>query len=146
VDGCAVKLARCCNPLPGDKIIGFITKGYGISIHKKDCPNVVQNMRNLELGDRWLEAHWDIPEGNGSELFETTLQVTAENRAGLLADIINALSDMKVALESVNTQKKNEMLVLISLGVGCKSLDHMKSIVSRLKTIRCVEKVERGFI
>ena len=140
VEGCAVKLARCCNPLPGDKIIGFITKGYGISIHKKDCPNV----RLDNEPDRWVGAYWDLPAESGSaHTFEAVLHILAENRAGLLFDISGIMNDMKISMESVNTQKKTGLLVLLSIGVRCKDIAHMNLIISRLKAVPGVESVTR---
>ena len=100
--GCAVKFAKCCNPLPGDDIIGFITKGYGISIHKKDCPNVTDGRKNPENADRWVSAHWELPEDSGSSknVYEALLQIYTENGIGILANIAVALADMKVMILS----------------------------------------------
>ena len=87
--GCVVKFAKCCNPLPGDEVIGFITKGYGISIHKCDCPNVV-NARAREDDDasRWVEAHWDNGGlENRTSQYEAMLQIVTDDNIGVLADI-----------------------------------------------------------
>lgn len=145
--GCAVKFAKCCNPLPGDSIIGFVTKGYGISIHKQDCPNVASGRNNPEYAGRWLEAHWDTDiagEGRGS-LFEAMIQVFAENNMTLLADITAALADMKVALLSINTKKRTEQDIIINLTVGCKNIEHFNAIVSRIRNIEHVRSIARGF-
>ncbi|MBQ4574348.1 MAG: bifunctional (p)ppGpp synthetase/guanosine-3',5'-bis(diphosphate) 3'-pyrophosphohydrolase [Clostridia bacterium] len=144
LDGCAVKFARCCNPLPGDNIIGFITKGYGVSIHKRDCPNVVLGMEKPENLDRWVDAHW--PERvHNEESFEALLQIFADNSIMLIADISTALAEMRVALHQINTQKRGADGMIINLTIGCKNLDHFKSIMSRLKTIKNVTDVVRGF-
>lgn len=144
LDGCAVKFARCCNPLPGDGIIGFVTKGYGVSVHKRDCPNVVLGMEKPENSDRWVEAHW--PERVHTEdNFEALLQIFADNSITLIADISSALADMRVALHQINTQKRGTDGMIINLTVGCKNLDHFKSIMARLKTIHNVTDVVRGF-
>ena len=144
--GCMVKFAKCCNPLPGDDVVGFVTKGYGISIHKKDCPNVVAGMQNPENGHRWKEAHWEEAEQSGTKnVYEALLQLFTEDRVGMLADIAVALADMKVAILHVNSQKRNNGRCIISLKISCKNIEHYNSIVSRLRTLTGVESVARGF-
>ena len=146
--GCQVKFAKCCNPLPGDDVIGFITKGYGISIHKKDCPNVIQGMANPENKDRWISASWEEPEGqdNSRNVYEALLQLFTEDRVGMLADVAVALADMKVAILHVNSQKRNNGRCIISLKISCKNIDHYNSIVARLRSLNGVESVGRGFL
>jgi len=145
--GCAVKFAKCCNPLPGDDIIGFVTKGYGISIHKHDCPNVQSGRQNPAYEDRWLEAHWDtdIAASGNKSLFEAMIQIFAENNMTLLADITAALADMKVSLLSINTKKRTDQDIIINLTVGCKNIEHFNSIVSRIRSIDHVRSIARGF-
>ncbi|MBR4205317.1 MAG: bifunctional (p)ppGpp synthetase/guanosine-3',5'-bis(diphosphate) 3'-pyrophosphohydrolase [Clostridia bacterium] len=145
-DGCEVKFAKCCNPLPGDEIIGFVTKGYGISIHKKDCPNAVSGQKNPEQADRWLHAEWDIEEfsSGAKPLYEVGLQIWAENDIRLLSNITTALADMKVTLLGINTKKRTESDIILLLTVGCKNIDHYNSILSRLKNIPHVLNIERG--
>ncbi|MBE6583415.1 MAG: bifunctional (p)ppGpp synthetase/guanosine-3',5'-bis(diphosphate) 3'-pyrophosphohydrolase [Ruminococcaceae bacterium] len=145
--GCQVKFAKCCNPLPGDDVIGFITKGYGISIHKQDCPNVVEGLKKLELSDRWVEAHWEAHDVQDSSknYYEALLQLFTEDRVGMLADVAVALADMKVAILHVNSQKRNNGRCIISLKISCKNIDHYNSIVSRLRSLDGVESVGRGF-
>jgi GTP pyrophosphokinase len=146
--GCDVKFAKCCNPLPGDDIIGFVTKGYGISIHKRDCPNAIEGMKNPEMSGRWKYAEWDsddyIP-GEGKPLYEVMLQIYAENNIMLLADITGQLAEMKVSLLSINTKKRTENEMLINLTVGCRNIEHYEMILAKLKRIRHVISVTRGF-
>ena len=145
--GCAVKFAKCCNPLPGDEVIGFITKGYGISIHKKDCPNAIAGKTNPESADRWISAHWESAEdtGNSKNVYEALLQVFTEDKIGMLANIAVALADMKVMILQVNSRKRNNGDSIIDLKVSCKNIDHYYSIVSRLKSLDGVIDVARGF-
>ena len=145
--GCQVKFAKCCNPLPGDDVIGFITKGYGISIHKQDCPNAVDGCKKIELRDRWVEAHWENPDMQDSSrnYYEALLQLFTEDRVGMLADVAVALADMKVAILHVNSQKRNNGRCIISLKISCKNIDHYNSIVSRLRSLDGVDSVGRGF-
>jgi len=151
VDGeydCLVKFAKCCNPLPGDSIIGFVTRGYGVSIHKMDCPNVINGRSNPENADRWLSAHWEnrFPASSDSGVYESLIQLKAENTLTLLADITAVLADMKVALMQINTQQRTEGSITVNLTVACKNVSHFQSIVSRLRSIKGVDSVTRGFV
>ncbi len=144
--GCAVKFAKCCNPLPGDGVIGFITKGFGISIHKVDCPNVEQGMKKLEDADRWVEAHWENGgKGKDVDVYEALVQIHAYSSLTILAEITMALADMKVLLLQINTQKKSDDRLVINLKISCKNVDHYHSIVSRLKGLKDVIAIDRGF-
>ena len=144
--GYSVKFAKCCNPLPGDKVIGFITKGYGVSIHKRDCPNVIQGMQKEEFFQRWISADWDESHTKASvSVYEAILQIHAEDRISLLADISSALADMKVSITQINTKTKTDTDVILNLGIACKNIDHYDSIVSRLRSINGVLAVTRGF-
>lgn len=145
--GCLVKLARCCNPLPGDSIIGFITKGYGISIHKSDCPNVQNGKRNAEYADRWKEAYWENTNdgGSSSSMYEAQIAVHVCDRMGMLADITIALSEMRVFLLQINTVNVGNDHIIINLKISCKNVDHYRSIVSKIKSIEGVTDVLRGF-
>ncbi|MBQ7380634.1 MAG: bifunctional (p)ppGpp synthetase/guanosine-3',5'-bis(diphosphate) 3'-pyrophosphohydrolase, partial [Clostridia bacterium] len=144
--GCMVKFAKCCNPLPGDKVIGFITKGYGISIHKKDCPNVTDAMSQSYDPTRWVEAHWEVGGNKESDgVYEALIQIVSYDRIGLLADVSVALADMKVSILSVNTMKRGDEQALINLKISCKNTEHYHSIVSRLKSLKDVIDVTRGY-
>ncbi len=144
--GYSVKFAKCCNPLPGDKVIGFITKGYGVSIHKRDCPNVVQGMQKEEFFQRWISAEWDESHTKSSTgVYEAILQIKAEDRISMLADISSALADMKVSITQINTKMTSDSDVIFNLGIACKNTDHYESIVSRLRAISGVLSVTRGF-
>ncbi len=144
--GCAVKFARCCNPLPGDDIIGFITRGYGISIHKRTCRNITSGIHDPEFAERLVNAEWDTEavHENGGGLFESVIQILADNRISLLADITAMLAEMKVTLLSVNTQKSGMEDIIINLTVGCKNSEHYNSIVSRLRSISGIINITRG--
>jgi len=143
--GCAVKFAKCCNPLPGDDVIGFVTKGFGVSVHKRDCPNVISGMQNEENRSRWKRAEWDLSaDGDSRAMFESGIVVEAENHISLLAEITTALAEMKVSLLSINTQKRSATVILIHLTVGCKNTEHFNSILSRLRSIRNIESVNRA--
>ena len=142
--GCSVKFAKCCNPLPGDRIIGFITKGYGISIHKSDCHNVLLGRANEADSDRWVEAHWELGAlTSAKEEFEARLQIVAHNSIRLIADITMALADMRVSILEINSQKYSNNGIAINLRISCKNISHCESIISRLKGLKDVESVAR---
>ena len=145
--GCQVKFAKCCNPLPGDPVVGFITKGFGISIHKQDCPNVRSSRTSPENAVRWVDARWDdsFDMRSGTSVFEAHLQIHAHDRNLLLADVTLALADMKVAIMNIFSQKAGEGRVILNITVSCKNREHYDSIVSRLKSINDVIDVVRGF-
>ncbi len=144
--GCQVKFAKCCNPLPGDSIVGFITKGFGISIHKRDCPNVLTGMLKPEYAERWITADWE--KGNnsfGKDLYEALLQVHTENRIGMLAEVTTALAEMKVSILQINCAPRADDTAMISMKISCKNTEHYSSIVSRLRGLEGVLDVVRGF-
>ncbi len=144
--GCQVKFAKCCNPLPGDGVIGFITKGFGISIHKVDCPNVTAAMQKPEYMARWVEAHWEKDDReSGTDVYEALVQIHAYATLTVLADVTTALADMKVLLLQVNTQKKSDDRLIINLKISCKNVEHYHSIVSRLKALKDVIDITRGY-
>ena len=144
--GCLVKFARCCNPLPGDDVIGFVTKGYGVSIHKCDCPNAINGRKNEETASRWIEAHWETSSSNAqNDMYEADIRIYVFDRMGILADISVALADMKVYILQINTIKDSNDNDIVNLKVSCKNVEHYRSIVSRLKSIKGVVDVVRGF-
>jgi len=144
--GCQVKFAKCCNPLPGDNIIGFITKGYGVSVHKRDCPNVIEGLNKSENEGRWITADWERGTNlAGKDLYEAHLQIHTENRIGILASITTALAEMRVSILQVNCAYRADDTATVSMKVSCKNTEHYDSIVSRLKSLAGVLDVMRGF-
>ncbi len=145
--GCMVKFAKCCNPLPGDPVIGFVTKGFGISIHKMDCPNVKQGRNDPENKDRWKEAHWEEREasGAGRNIYEALLQIYVDDRIGMLADITMVMADMRVSILNISMIVRSDGNSIVNLKVGCRNIDHYNSIVSRLRGLSGVDNIVRGF-
>lgn len=145
VEGCQVKFAKCCNPLPGDNIVGFITKGYGISVHKVDCPNVLNSIS--KENDRFVNVEWKEVDDTDSKhaQYEALMQVITEDRISMLADISTTLADMKVSIIQINTQKRAGGEIVFNIAVACKNLAHFNSIMARLKSIKDVVAVERGY-
>ena len=144
--GYQVKFAKCCNPLPGDRIVGFVTRGFGVSIHKADCPNVIASRGNEDNLARWVRAEWEKVEPSNSALYEAMIQIVAEDEIGVLAAISMALADMKVSISQINTQPDKNGGMMINIVVGCRSVDHYDSIVLRLRSVPRILSVRRGFI
>ena len=140
IDNCLVKLSKCCAPLPGDDIIGFITRGHGVSIHKRDCPNVPVNIADSAEPERWIAAHWD---GTKSDAFVSTLQIAAIDRDGLLLDIMNSVYNMRVPVHGVNARQTKSGNCIVVMSVSAESVEHLKSIISRLEKVNGVFSVER---
>ena len=101
IDNCPIKFAKCCSPLPGDEIIGFVTRGFGVSIHKRDCANARESMRHPENADRWVHAYWDEAE---KENYKATLDIVCMDRANLVSDVALALGDMRVPIYSLTAR------------------------------------------
>ncbi|MBR6411307.1 MAG: bifunctional (p)ppGpp synthetase/guanosine-3',5'-bis(diphosphate) 3'-pyrophosphohydrolase [Clostridia bacterium] len=144
-DGCQVKFAKCCNPLPGDEIIGFVTKGYGISIHKKDCPNVVSALQNGQMPERWLHAVWDTEDAPSGSEYEALVQIYATSSLSLLSDITRALAELKVSILQINSNSKGQEQVMISMKIACKDVNHYEYIVKKLRELDGIQSVTRGF-
>ena len=136
IDNCLVRLARCCVPLPGDDIIGFVTRGYGVAVHKCDCPNV----KNADP-ERLVNVHW---EGYDNGYFATSLVISAFSRIDLMADITSALAAMRIALHSMSSKEMNDGCSEVYITIDVHGLDHLRSVCSRLEKIRSVFKIERG--
>lgn len=141
MDNCLVKFARCCNPVPGDDIIGFITRGYGVSIHKRDCTNVPRDLAQAPEPERWVPVHW---ENDAEKEFKATLYIEAQNRHTLLADITTQLASMHVMIHAINAREPKDGQAQMSLTLGVSSLDHLKSVGARLAKIPGVERVSRS--
>lgn len=142
-DGCVVKFAKCCNPLPGEHIIGFITKGYGISIHKADCPNVKNAYSHEENAARFVKAEWDTPSsGSYKSAYDSSIQILVNNRMSILAEISMALSELRVDIVSIST-KNIEDTTIISMTISCRDIEHFNSIMTRIRGIKDVIRVTR---
>ncbi|MGN1133857.1 MAG: RelA/SpoT family protein [Oscillospiraceae bacterium] len=142
VDNCDVKLAQCCNPLPGDDIIGFITRGHGVSIHKKDCVNYLNQKDNPSMADRWINVKWVGSKPSG--YYKTTLDILAIDRVGLLADVSAALAMINIFIyESTSRELKNGNAIL-SVTVSVAGKEQLNNVIARIQKIKNVISVERS--
>ena len=141
MDNCLVKFARCCNPVPGDDIVGFVTRGFGVSIHKKDCVNVPRDIAAAPEPERWVRVSW---EESVKDEFKATLHVEAFDRMELLADITTQLASMHVMIHAINAREPQDGHTVMTLTVGVNSVEHLKEVITRLSRIQGVTKIERS--
>lgn len=141
IDNCLIKLSKCCSPVPGDKIIGFITRGHGVSIHKRDCTNVPKVIELADEPDRWIPAGWDE---SVKEDFTATVSLTCLDRVGLMADISKMIADMRVMIYGINTKSKKDGRASLELTIGVNGIEHLNSVMAKLRKINGVLDVERS--
>lgn len=142
MDDCLIKYSKCCNPLPGDEIIGYITRGYGVSIHKRSCTNVPKDISKFPEPDRWVKAEWTDHIVN--ETFQATLQISATDRTGLLADITNQLSAMHIFIHTLNSRETKNGMAAIEVSVTVNGINHLKMVISRLSGINGIVLISRN--
>ena len=140
IDNCLIKFSQCCNPLPGDDIIGFITRGHGVSIHKCDCTNVPKDLINCAEPARWVRAFWN---GNVKEEYKATLQLTCLSRVGLMAEVAVQVANMRVNITSISTHDMKDGRTIVELTVNVSGVDHLKNLISRIEKIDGILQVER---
>ena len=140
LSNCLVKFSKCCTPVPGDDIEGFITKGYGVSVHRKDCPNADPARRRPDEEGRWIKVSWaEDVEGT----FRTTLQVVAKDRINLIVDISTVLSSTKTHVASMNARSTPDGFALITLDTDVSSSQQLKTVMRRIEQISGVMRVTR---
>ena len=139
-DDVLIKFSNCCNPLPGDDIIGYITRGYGVSIHKCSCTNVPKDISKTEEPNRWVACHW---EDEIEEAFRSTLQITAIDRRGLLADVTILLSNMHIFIHTLNSRELSEGKAVMIATIDVMGKNHLRGVISKLSDIKGVEEVKR---
>ena len=139
IDNCLVKFAQCCNPLPGDDIIGFVTRGYGVSVHKRDCVNV----KNADPAqkDRWIQVHWA---DNRVSSFRSTLDIVAKSDPSVLADISLAFANMRVSVHEFNARELKNGNRNIIATISTQGLEHLSNIIQKLRKVSGVFSVERS--
>jgi GTP pyrophosphokinase len=135
VDGLMVRYAQCCQPVPGDPVVGYVTQGRGISIHRSDCPNLL----SLTLDDRRVEIDWQEVEG---EAFAVHLALNGEDRRGLYADIMSAISKTGTNITGAEIQTQDGT-VFGSIFVEVDNLSHLAKVLKAIKRIKGVNEVER---
>ena len=140
IDNCLVKFAHCCNPLPGDQIIGFITRGHGVSVHSRSCTNVPADIEHCAEPYRWLNAYWDK---GVKEEYNANLLITGIDRIGILADISVMLSNIRVLITNITSRSLKDGTFIMTCTIYVDGIEHLKSVISKIEKIDGVLKVER---
>ena len=137
IDNCLVKLSKCCNPLPGDEIIGYITKGRGVSVHRKDCVNVKDLLteENRIIDVKWYEE--------AKENYNVTLEVLANDRKGLLVDILNTVKETKANLMGVSTKTTKERIAIMDIDLEVENIEELNKVIRNIKKVDSVYEVRR---
>ncbi len=140
LSNCLVKFSKCCTPVPGDEIVGFITRGYGVSVHRKDCPNADPARRSAGDQGRWIKVSWgdDIHES-----YSTALEVVCKDRPNLLVDISSALSTCKVNVSALNVHATADGFAIFSLTISVSDSEQLDQVMRKIHNISSVMKVNR---
>ena len=142
LDNCMVKFAKCCTPIPGDSIIGFITRGYGISVHRTDCPNVLTGRKKEEEAGRWIRTEWDYSE---KHQYQTSLRVYTHTRVGILADVIVVFSNAKVNVNELNARDDTATgQTVLYTTVTVSGRDQLEFLMNRIRRCPGVVDVKRN--
>ncbi len=139
IDNCLIKFAKCCNPLPGDDIIGFVTRGYGVSVHKKDCVNVVSASPNEK--DRWINVSW--AEGVNTESYNATIDIIGEDRTALIADVTGVIAASRLPIRQITAHQLKNGNGNIIVTVEVASLEQLNALIGRICKIQGIISAER---
>ncbi|BDF72841.1 GTP pyrophosphokinase [Oscillospiraceae bacterium] len=141
LDNCLVKFAKCCTPVPGDPVIGFITRGFGVSVHRADCPNAALERRKPEEAGRWVKVSWADGE---NAAYSTSLEIAAKDRDGLALDVAMALSAVKVKTTSLSARSMPDGYASISMVLEVKGQSELNTVINRLGQIAGVYQIKRA--
>ncbi len=140
IDSCMIKFARCCTPVPGDSIVGFITKGYGVSVHRQDCPNA-QNRADPKYASRWVPVHWAQED---DQPFTTTVELDCITRSGLLMDVATVLTSVRVRVKELSGRDMPGGHSSFTITFDVKNIQELNLVVTKLLNIRDVVGARRG--
>lgn len=136
VDNIKVRFSKCCNPVPGDEIVGYITRGRGVSIHRNDCPNI----KDLGIDERFIEVQWDTDK---KASYQAEIQMKATDRPGLLTDITQKLNESNLAVTSLNARTNKEKLVVMNMTLEIKDIEQLRDLMKKIRKIKGVIDVYR---
>ena len=142
IDNCLTRFSRCCNPVPGDKIVGYVTRGRGVAIHRADCINVLQALNSDTDGTRFIPVHWadaDTAEAN----FQSSIMVTSSNRSNLLLDITAAVSEFKIGIVSVNARTGKNNIAIIDLTMEVSNTEQLDKVIKKIQAVDGVISIAR---
>jgi guanosine-3',5'-bis(diphosphate) 3'-pyrophosphohydrolase len=137
IDNIMVRFAKCCNPVPGDDIMGYITRGRGVSIHRKDCLNLANTK---DAKERWVEVEWDVEKPID---FQVGVQIKAIDRKGLLSDVTTVLSEMKISINTLNARTTKDQTAILNLILEVNDTEHLEKLMQKLKNLKSVIDISR---
>ena len=141
LDNCLIKFSRCCTPVPGDSIIGFITRGAGVSIHRTDCENYLASRDNPETAGRWIRVSWAE---NTTDSYGTTLTLLSAQRSGLVMDVATALNTLNAKVRTLTARDVDSGRSTITITAEVHDLAELRTIISRLSAVRGVIRISRS--
>ena len=141
MDDVAVRFSKCCSPVPGDEIIGFVTRGRGVSIHRTDCINII-NLPDFERG-RLIEASWAADEGKQDGKYMTEIVIYAHNRVGILTDLSKIFTEKNIDVNSINSRTSKSEIATISMSFAIQGTEELNSLISRIRQIDSIIDIER---
>lgn len=142
IDTCLIKFARCCSALPGDDIIGFITRGYGISVHKKDCVNVINSSKDEH--DRWIDVQWDEEYLASKGRFNTKLQISSSARMGIMSETLAVFNNLKIAVLEMNAKDLSDGYSIMNITAQISGKNQFDNLINKLKAVNGVIDVKRS--
>jgi GTP pyrophosphokinase len=138
IDNLLIRLSRCCSPVPGDKIVGFITKGRGVSVHRADCPNV----QNDETHSRIIEVEWEQTDTSMKKDYQVDIEISAFDRAGLLNEVLQVVNESKTHIAAVSGKSEND-IATIHMTIKITNIAHLHKVADRIKHLPDVYSVQR---
>ena len=140
LSNCLVKFSKCCTPVPGDEIAGFITRGYGVSVHRRDCPNADPERRSPAEQGRWIKVSWS---DDLRETYSTALEVVCKDRNNLLVDVSTALSTCKVSVTGLNSHATADGFAIFHITISVTDSVQLEQVMRKIHQISGVMKVNR---
>ena len=140
LDNCLVKFAKCCTPVPGDPVVGFITRGYGVSVHRQDCPNASPEKQAAEKG-RWVPVSWSTGD---LDAYQTTLELSAKDRSNLFLDVAATLSAAKIRVDSITAKGTPDGFAIVTVLISVRNREELDMVTKKLSSIRDVLGVRRA--
>ena len=142
IDNCLVKFARCCTPVPGDEVVGFITRGYGVSIHRKDCKNYLKSKDDISDGEsRWINVGWGETD---DELYPTSVTIISRDRDGLVLDIATVINGLKIKMDAISGRNVGNGIANVYLTIQVHNKDELNMAINRIRAIRGVSDISRS--
>ena len=141
IENCLVRYSKCCNPVPGDKIIGYITRGRGVSIHRQDCINIAAMYQDEAERSRLIDVSW----ANKNETsYSSTLTIVCNDRDGIVLEVANIVNDTKMSLKSINARSIKNSMAILEITVEVQNTDQLNTLIKNVKKLKDVIEVTRN--